>query len=213
MTMWNEPSDGSLLRQSGDSGSMANDTVPVEITRVGLDDWYLSLNDINKVKVKRYLPKVKAEDTAGFFLELMMLSTEDHNYGLSITVGMYADSHEQDSLNRFYIRNGIIEGLEGMNKFEDAKRICHANLEVFPSIKDRFLEDNGGVLPDRIACRNKLIDILVGVDHDYDTAIALLDEFSAIGIMNEDELELRKNSLRIHKMQRSFDGIFTYCQK
>lgn len=187
---------------------MANDTIPVEVSAAGLDDWYLSLNDINRVKVKRYLPKIGARDPAGFLLELMMLSTEDHNYGLSITVGMYADSHEEDPLNRFHIRNGIIEGLEGMGKYEDAKRICRANLDIFPAIKDRFLEQNGGVLPDRIACRNKFIDILVGVDANYDEAMPLLDEFVSLGLMNPDELEFRKNSLRIYKMQRTFDGIF-----
>lgn len=192
---------------------MANDIVPAEVSKVGLDDWYLSLNDINRVKVKRYVSKVNADDAAGFLLELMMLSTEDHNYSLSIMVGMYADSHESEPLNRFLIRNGIIEGLEGMGKYEDAKKICRANLDIFPAIRDGFLEANGGNLPDRIACRNKYIDILVGIDGDYDTAIALLDEFASIGIMDEEELEFRKNSLRIHKMQRSFDGIFNFGSK
>ena len=192
---------------------MANDTVPVEVSKVGLEDWYLSLNDINRVKVKRYLPKINAEDPAAFLLDLMMLSIDDHNFGLSVTVGMYADSHESDPLNRFYIRDGVIEGLAGMEKYEDAKRICRANLELFPAIRDRFLEDNGGALPTRIACRNRYIDILVGVDANYDEAIPLLDEFVRISILNEDELEFRKNSLRIHKMQRSFDNVFNYHPK
>ena len=84
---------------------------------------------------------------------------------------------------------------------------------MFPSIKDRFLEDNGGSLPKAISCRNRLIDMMVGVDSDYDGAYEALDMFVAIGILDQDELDYRKQSLKIHRLQKSFDNLFMYRPK
>lgn len=192
---------------------MANDEVPQEITAVGLDDWFLSLNAIDRVKVKRYLPKIDEKDVSAFLNKLIANSIEDHNYSLAVTVGMYADSHENDPLVRFNIRNNIIDGLFGMGKYDDAKKICCANLDTYPHIREQFLEANNGILPDKIACRNRLIDILVGIEGSYDDAISLLDDFVDMGILDESELEYRKQSLRIHRMQKTFDNLFTYRLK
>jgi hypothetical protein len=40
-----------------------------------------------------------------------------------------------------------------------------------------------------------------------------LDEFVAIGIMNEDELAYRKQSLKIHRMQKTFDNVYSLRPK
>lgn len=192
---------------------MANDEVPQEIADAGLNDWFLSLNAVDRVKVKRYLPKISDRNACEFLNRLSDYAIDDHNYSLAVTVGIYADSHEQDPYARFKIRNNVIEGLVGMEKYEDAKKICCTNLDLFPHIREQFLADSGGTLPQNIPCRNKLIDILVGVDGSYDEAIALLDDFVKIGILDESELEYRKQSLKIHRMQKSFDNLFTYRPK
>lgn len=192
---------------------MANDEVPQEISVAGLDDWFLSLNAIDRVKVKRYLPKIEEKDAGEFLNKLTVYSIDDHNYGLAVLVGMYADSHETDPLARFNIRNNIIDGLFGMGKYDDAKKICCLNLDMFPHIRERFMDANNGVLPDKIACRNRLIDILVGIEGNYDEAISSLDDYVAMGILDESELEYRKQSLKIHRMQKSFDNLFTYRLK
>ncbi|MBQ8643380.1 MAG: hypothetical protein IJ469_01825, partial [Candidatus Methanomethylophilaceae archaeon] len=58
-----------------------------------------------------------------------------------------------------------------------------------------------------------LIDILVGVEYDYETAYEALDGFLDIGIMDADELSFRKQSLKIHRLQKSFDNLFIYRPK
>ena len=184
------------------------DEIPAEINAVGLNEWYASLNDVNKVKVKRYLGCIDTTSKQNFFVDLMNRSSEDHNYKLSVMAGQYALSLDLCDYDRFMVTESYIDGLFGAEQYEEMKVQCCNNLDLFPAIKERFLYENGGELPKTIYCRNRLIDVLVGVDYDYDSAMDSLDEFVAIGILNEDELGYRKQSLKIHKMQKSFDNVF-----
>ena len=51
---------------------------------------------------------------------------------------------------------------------------------------------------------------MVGVDGDYDGAFAVLDRYNAMGLIDDEELAYRKQSLKIHRMQKSFDNLFNY---
>ena len=180
---------------------------PQQITEAGLDSWYSSLTDPDKVRLKRYLD-CDTSSAEKFLLGVMDRAEEDHNYRLAVTAGAYALTLDLEPLKAFKVREAYIDGLAGAGMNEEAKAQCAENLELFPSIREAFLAENGGELPTKIVCRNRLIDIVVGVDHDYETADKALDQFVAIGIMNEDELKYRKQSLKIHRMQRTFDNIF-----
>ncbi len=191
---------------------MAQD-IPAEIAAVNLNDWYDSLNDINKVKVKRYLNCIDTTSPQNFLVDLMKRSSEDHNYKLSVLAGEYALSHDLSDYDRFMVTEAYIDGLFGAEDYEEMKVQCCNNLDLFPAIKDRFLNESGGELPKTIYCRNRLIDVLVGVESDYETAYETLDEFVSIGILSEDELNYRKQSLKIHRMQKTFDNVFMYRPK
>ena len=188
-------------------------TIPAEVSAAGLEDWYSGLNDPTRGKLKRYLAGIDTSSPVSFLRDLMARSYEDHNYGLSIVAGEYSKDHEMDDYTRFLMNEGYIDGLFGADRFDEAKQVCCENLDMFPSIKDRFLEDNGGSLPKAISCRNRLIDMMVGVDSDYDGAYEALDMFVAIGILDQDELDYRKQSLKIHRLQKSFDNLFMYRPK
>ncbi len=187
--------------------------IPQEIAIAGLSDWYAGLNDPSKVKVRRYLRGIDTSSAAALLIDLMLRSEEDHNYGLSVTAGSYAVSMALDDYQLFKVREAYIDGLFGSEKYDDAKEQCCLNLDLYPAVKDRFLGENGGSIPKDIKCRNRLIDILVGVECAYDEAISLLDDYAAIGIMDPDELEYRKQSLKIHRMQKTFDSIYSYRPK
>jgi len=191
---------------------MAPET-PAEISAVGLDEWFDSLNDMNKVKVKRYLNCIDTSSKQGFLIDLMKRSSEDANYGLSKTAGEYALSQDLSDYDRFMVTEAYIDGLFGASDYEELKVQCCNNLDLFPSIRDRYLAENGGELPKTIYCRNRLIDVMVGIDSDYDSATGALDEFVSIGILPEEELNYRKQSLKIHKMQRTFDNVFSMRPK
>jgi len=191
---------------------MASET-PAEITAVGLEEWFGSLNDMDKVKVKRYLNCIDTTSKQNFLVDLMKRSSDDHNYKLSVMAGKYALSHELTDYDRFVVTEAYIDGLFGAEDFEETKVQCCNNLDLYPSVKDRYIDEQGGELPKTIYCRNRLIDVMVGVDGDYDGATEALEEFVKIGILDASELDYRKQSLKIHKMQRTFDGIFSLSPK
>ncbi len=177
---------------------------------MGLDGWYTGLTSQDRVRVRRYLNGIDTSSEMAFLLELMARAVEDHNYKLSVTAGMYLEDRELDDHSRFIVTEGLIEGLFGADQFEDAKRMCIRNLGLFPAVKGRLEADNGGKLPERISCRNRLIDILVGVDGNYDDAFKVLDNYVRDGLIDGAERDYRVQSLKIHRMQRSFDNIFNY---
>ena len=187
--------------------------IPAEISAVKLDDWFDSLNDMNKVKVKRYINCIDTTSPQNFLVDLMIRSSMDHNYGLSVIAGQYALSQDLSDYDRFMVTEAYIDGLFGAENYEEMKVQCCNNLDLFPTIKDRFLKENDGELPKTIYCRNRLIDVLVGVESDYEQAYEVLDEYVKIGILNEDELNYRKQSLKIHRMQKTFDNVLIYRPK
>jgi len=180
---------------------------PTQITAAGLDGWYGTLSDPDKVRLGRYLDS-DASSAESFLLGVMAGAQEDHNFRLAVTAGAYALTLDLDDMETFRVREAYIDGLTAAGMYDEAKAQCELNLDLFPSVRDRILAENGGKLPAGIMCRNRLIDILVGVDHDYDAADAALDAFVEIGAMDPEELSYRKQSLKIHKMQRAFDNIF-----
>ena len=187
--------------------------IPAEVSAAGVSSWYASLNDPGRVKARRYLAGIDTSSPEAFMTDLMFRSADDHNYRFSAEIGDYALSKEMDPYTRFKVTEAYIEGLYGSERYEEAKKQCCLNLDLFVSVKEQFLADNSGKLPSRISCRNRLIDILVGVECAYDEAMALLDDYAEIGIMYPDELEYRRQSLRIHRMQKTFDSIYSYRPK
>ena len=75
---------------------MAQPEVPKEVAEAGLDDWYQTLSDPDRVKLRRYLAGIDTSSPQAFLVQLMGRATEDHNYGLSVTAGKYAETHEMD---------------------------------------------------------------------------------------------------------------------
>ena len=187
--------------------------IPAEVSAVGLDDWFSSLNDMNKVKVKRYLSCIDTTSKQDFLVDLMNRSVKDANYGLSVLAGEYALSQDLSDYDRFKVTEAYIDGLFGAEKYDELKVQCCNNLDLFPAIKEEYLEDNGGELPKTVYCRNRLIDVMVGVDYDYEGAYDALDSFVELGIMDAGELNYRKQSLKIHRMQRTFDNVFSLRPK
>ena len=41
----------------------------------------------------------------------------------------------------------------------------------------------------------------------------MLDKYHEMGLLNDEDLEYRRNSLKVHRLQRTFDGVYTYRPK
>ena len=189
---------------------MAQNEVPAEVAAAGLADWYAGLSDPDRVRTRRYLAGIDASSPQAFMTDLMARSTADHNYRLSVTAGRYARSLDLDDYSMFMVTEAYIEGLFGAEMYEEAKAECCANLDLFPAVRDRILAENGGELPKRIVCRNRLVDIVIGVENQYDMADEILTGYVGLGLIDEDEKRYRLQSIKIHRMQKTFDNIYNY---
>ena len=192
---------------------MAQAAIPSEVTEAGAEEWYQTLNDMDRVKVRRYLQGIDTSSKEAFMIDLMDRSTDDHNYKLSTSVGAYAETLDLDDYSRFKVSEAYIEGLFGAESYDDAKRICCDNIDLFPKIRESLMADNGGELPKSISCRNRLIDILIGVESQYDMADEVLSGYVDLGLIDEEEKAYRLQSIKIHRMQKTFDNLYNYRPK
>lgn len=189
------------------------DETPEQVQQAGLGEWYAGLSSQDKVRTRRYLNGIDTSSPAAFLEDLIARAIDDHNYKLAVTAGNHLETLDLDDYDRFVATESYIEGLFGADQYTRAKEMCCRNLELYPSIADRFLAANGGTVPQRMPCRNRLIDILVGVEANYDDANAVLDQYVEMGLIDPEERNYRKQSLKIHRMQMFFDNVYNYEYK
>lgn len=182
------------------------DEIPKQVSEAGLDDWYSGLSSQDRVRTRRYLEGISTSSAATFLDDLMARAVEDHNYKLAVTAGKYLDGMELSDFDRFRSTELLIEGMFGADDFDGAKEMCCRNLDLYPLVSEELIAEGGGV--PHLSCRNRLIDILVGVEGAYDDAYDVLDRYCEMGLIDEEERDLRKQSLKVHRMQRTFDNIF-----
>ena len=80
-------------------------------------------------------------------------------------------------------------------------------------IREQLKADNGGGIPEKLEFRNQYINVIVGVESNYDLGFEMLKRYNEMGILSDEDLEYRTNSLRTHRLQRVFDGVYTYRPK
>ena len=84
--------------------------------------------------------------------------------------------------------------------------------DLFPKIKGELIEENSGV-PEVLQFRNWYINVIVGVESNYELGFEMLKRYNEMGILSDEDLEYRTNSLRTHRLQKCFDGVYTYRPK
>lgn len=191
---------------AADSPVMADET-PAQVVDAGLGDWYTGLSSQDRVRVRRYVEGIDTSSPLGFLTDLMSRAVEDHNYKLAVTAGRYLEGADLGDAERFEATEGLIEGLFGSDAYDEARAMCLRNLDLYPRVSAELFPSGA---PERLSCRNRLIDIMVGVEGDYDGAIAMLDRYLDMGLIDESERDYRRQSLKVHRMQRTFDNIFNY---
>jgi hypothetical protein len=184
--------------------------VPAEVKAVKLEKWYDKLEEPNKVILERYLANANTSSEFLFYKSIIDAALIDENYGFATLMCQYASDSKIDDYQRFKINECMIDSLIGESKYDDAKAICESNLSLYPSIATILIEENNGKIPNNLNFRNRYIDILVGVESEYDLANEMLDKYNEMGILTDDDLEYRKQSLKIRRLQKSFDSVYTY---
>ena len=184
--------------------------VPDEISATGLGEWYSSLSDQDKIKLRRYLNDADTASRHACLSSVANAAVLDENYSFAVFVCEECMRYDMTDVQKFLLTETTIEAYTGAKRYDDAKRCCELNLSLYSKVSSDILKINGGKLPEKICCRSRYIDIVVGVESGYDEAFVLLDRFFNMGLIDEEELAYRKRSLMVHRLQRSFDGIYSY---
>ncbi len=186
-----------------------NRDVPKEISKVKLSKWYKTLDDRDKTRISRYLNGIDDSSKDAFVIDIMRKANAEENHPVSVKVGDFAVSENFGDKMMFDITNEYIDALFGSKDYDKAKEFCLKNLDLVPKIYSELLDENGEMLKN-LPCRNRMIDILVGIDLNYEEAEEMLQRFNEMKILSDDELEYRKQSLKIHRLQRTFDSVYSY---
>lgn len=189
-------------------------SVPEQIIDLKLEDWYASLSDADRMKLTRYLGKADRSSRYALFSSMIgeALTDENPKFAVFLCLQVY-EICDMDDYQMFLINEMLIDAYIDSERYEDAKAACEANLKLYPIIKERLLSDNGGILPKKLNFRNRYIDVIVGIDAAYDLAFDMLKRYVEMGLLDEEEYEYRFNSLKTHRLQRIFDGMYTYRPK
>ncbi|MDR3206192.1 MAG: hypothetical protein LBT41_03760 [Candidatus Methanoplasma sp.] len=181
--------------------------VPAEAAKAGMSEWYGRLSEQDKVRASRYSSGADASSAAAFALSFMRKANDEANYGISSNIGECA-IRTTDGMERFEILEELIAADFGRSEYDLCLERCEEGLAMIPDLLGKLKASNGGVIPERLRCRNTKINVLVGVRFDYDAGDAALEEFHRMGILSSEDLNFRKQSLRVYRLQRSFDGVF-----
>jgi len=184
--------------------------IPDKVRKAGAVKWYKALDDRSRVKLNRYAENADASSAISFFTSVMDLALKDENYPFASFVGGSALKECTTDIQRFIVTERMIEAYMGSEMYDSAKEECMRNLDLYPKIRGE-LYPNG--IPEKLCCRGCLIDVLVGIESNYDEAQRMLLLFRDIGMISDGDLNLRSDSLRIHRLQRAFDGVYTYRRK
>ncbi len=183
-----------------------NRGVPKEISAVKLKKWFKSLDERDRNRISRYASGADTSSQIAFITDVMSKANADENHAVALIAGEFGESLDMDDNERFDFVNVYIESLFGSGDACRAKELCLQNIEAVPKVLDRLI---AGGIPEQIPCRNRLIDILVGVERDYDGADKMLVRFNEMKILSDEDLDYRLQSLKIHRLQRTFDSVFS----
>jgi len=193
--------------------SRRSDKVPEEVSKARMGKWYSSLSEQDKVKAGRYLKDADTSSPYSFLFSVTVSALKDDNYSFAASICEGSLANAATDMERFEATELLINAYIGMKRYDDAKLQCENGLELFPKVSEQVKKKNSGSVPEDIKCRNRYIDILIGIESGYDEAFALLERFHSMGMISSEDLAFRKQSLRIHRLQRSFDGVYTYTYK
>ena len=183
--------------------------IPKEVSKAGLGRWYSELNETDKVKIGRYLDGSGGASATELILSIMRKANLEENHGVAVLAGECLLKDDLKKIERFDLLEEMIPAYFGIRRYDDCLKCCREGIEILCGNIEKIKERNGGSLPDRIMCRSYTINVLVGAYGDYDAGDKALDEFFEMGIISEEDLRYRKQSHKIHKLQRTFDGIFS----
>ena len=183
-----------------------NRGVPKEISAVKLKKWFRSLDDRDKNRIARYAPDADTSSQIAFLTDVMSRANAEDNHAVSLVTGEFGATLDMSDTEKFDFVNEQIEAFFGSGDIGRAKELCLEYIELIPKVIIHITADG---VPEFLPCRNRLIDILVGTESNYDEAIDMLVRFNEMEVLPDEDLDFRIQSLKVHKLQRTFDSVFS----
>lgn len=189
--------------------------VPPEVRKAGLAEWYGSLSEADRVKAKRYTGSADASSPAAFLISLARAASADENHGFVAAVAQGCGHVEMSDLGRYEMNEVAIPSLFRLGRYDACERLCDAGLDMLckGEVRESVLARGNGAYPEDVNCRNYKINVVVGVRFEYGDGDAILDRYVEGGLITAEEAELRKESIKAFRMQRTLDGIFSVKEK
>jgi len=184
-----------------------------ELKKTGLSGWYSSLQDRDRVRADRYLEKADTVSSTSCLSSMASAALDDENFQFSAALCEECLKNNMPAIERFDVTELLIEAYIGSKRYDDAKYQCECNLKLYPSVSKEIIARNNGTLPEKMNCRNRYVDVVIGIESGYDEAFRLLDRFLKMGLISKEDHAFRERSLRIHRLQRSFDGVYTFSYR
>ncbi len=185
-----------------------NTDMPSQIVAVGLGNWYSELSDQNKVKLGRYLKDVDTSSKCSFVISLMDSILADENYRFAVIVGSLGKSISIKGIQKYDFNERLILAYYGSDMYNECLSACDEGLSMVSDFKDRIFERSDGKIPADMCCRNYKVNVLVGIMFDYDAGDKALDDYYEMGLISKEDLDYRKQSNKIFRLQKTFDGIY-----
>ncbi len=188
--------------------------VPAEIKKTKLEGWYSELDDRNKLKLSRYIEGSPVSSKYDLFMHIIRKALDDENNDFAIFLcdSVYSDV-EMTDYERFKVNELLILAYYGAERYDDTKAACETNYDLFPKVVEELKKDNNGDVPEVLQFRNQYINVIVGIESNYDLGFQMLERYNQMGILSDEDLVYRKNSLTTHRLQKLFDGVYTYRPK
>ncbi|MCQ2056066.1 MAG: hypothetical protein MJY64_01140 [archaeon] len=181
------------------------------VKKVHLESWYMNLEDRDKIRLERYVSSSNTVSTYEFLMSIIHESLKDKNHEFTAflcqNIGKLT---EMSDYQRFEVNEIFIDSCAEIGRYDDLKAACEMNFNLFEKVKTKILEDNNGTYPLKLNFRNKYIDVIVGVDSNYDLGFEMLRKYKEMGLLDAEEFRFRCKSLNVHRLQRVFDGVYTY---
>ncbi|MCQ2056428.1 MAG: hypothetical protein MJY64_03075 [archaeon] len=182
-----------------------------EIKKVHLESWYMSLEDRDKIRLERYASNSNTISAYEFLMDVIYKSAKDKNHEFTAFLCQSITKlTKMSDYQRFKINEIFIDSCAEIEKYDDLKVACEANFNLFEKVRTSILEDNNGAYPSKLNFRNKYIDVVVGVDFNYDLGFKMLEKYREMGLLSAEEFKFRCESLNVHRLQKIFDGVYTY---
>jgi len=183
--------------------------VPAKLSSIGLSDWFATLTDQDRVRLRRYTDNADGKDAAAFVTSIILAAVADSNYKFAAKVADTTADMVSGAVRVFDFNEASVLAYYNTERYDDCLARCDYGLSMLKDSEVRshvVLAD--GSFPESVNCRNYKINVIVGIRRQYDEAGAVLDQFVADGLITADEARMRKDSIRTFRLQRTFEGIF-----